>query len=65
MTWNNENSMTENGDFKIGQEFNSLDQLKKNVKASVISNNRNFRVIKSEPSKYVIQCTNEEKKGCE
>ena len=65
MTWNNDNSMTENGDFKIGQEFNSLDHLKKNVKAWTISNNRNFRVIESEALKYVIQCTNAEEKGCE
>ena len=65
MTWNNDNSMTENGDFRIGQEFNSLDHLKKNVKAWAISNNRNFRVIESEPLKYVIQSTNAEEKGCE
>ncbi|XP_057539719.1 uncharacterized protein LOC130817822 [Amaranthus tricolor] len=57
--------MNENGDFRIGQEFSSLDHLKKNVKAWAISNNRNFRVIESEPSKYVIQCTNAEDIGCE
>ncbi|XP_057543884.1 uncharacterized protein LOC130823277 [Amaranthus tricolor] len=65
MTWNNDNSMTENGDFRIGQEFNSLDHHKKNVKSWAISNNRNFCVIEWEPSKYVIQCTNAEEKGCE
>ena len=57
--------MTENGDFRIGQEFSSLDHLKKNVKQWAISTNRNFRVIESDPSKYVIQCTNAEEKGCE
>ena len=65
MAWNNDNSKTENNDFTIGQEFNLLDYLMKNVKAWVISNSRNFRVIESEPSKYVIQCTNVEEKGCE
>ena len=58
MTWNKDNSMTNNGEFRIGQEFNSLEHLKKNVKAWVISNSRNFRVIESEPTKYVIKCTN-------
>jgi MuDR family transposase len=57
--------MTENCGFRVGQEFNSLDHLKKNVKAWAISNSRNFRVIESEPTKYVIQCTNAEEKGCE
>ena len=33
MTWNDDNSMNENEDFRIRQEFSSLDQLKKNVKA--------------------------------
>ncbi|XP_057549324.1 uncharacterized protein LOC130827584 [Amaranthus tricolor] len=60
MTWNDDNSMNENGDFRIGQEFSSLDHLKKNVKAWAISNNRNLRVIELEPSKYVVQCTNAE-----
>ena len=57
--------MTENGDFRIGQEFNSLDHLKKNVKAWAISNSRNFHVIESEPTKYVIQCTKAKEKRCE
>ena len=64
MTWNNDNSMTDNGDF-IRQEFNSLDQLKKNVKVWARSNSRNFRTLESEPTKYVIQCINAEEKGCE
>ena len=65
MTWNNDNLMTEKGDFRIGQEFKSLDHLKKNVKAWAISNSRNFRVIESDPTKYVIECTNAEEKGCD
>ncbi|XP_057523514.1 uncharacterized protein LOC130803329 [Amaranthus tricolor] len=65
MTYNNDNSMTENGDFRVGQEFNSLDHLKKIVKPCAISNSRNFRVNESEPTKYVIQCINAEEKSCE
>ncbi|XP_057548212.1 uncharacterized protein LOC130826660 [Amaranthus tricolor] len=57
--------MNENGDFRSGQDFSSLDHLKKNVKAWVVSNNRNIRVIESESSKYVIQCTNGVERGCE
>ncbi|XP_057546226.1 uncharacterized protein LOC130825165 [Amaranthus tricolor] len=65
MTWNDDNFLNENGDFRIGQEFSSLDHLKKNLKAWAIYNNRNFCVIESKPSKYVIQCTNAEVIGCE
>ena len=61
--------MTENGNFRIGQEFESLDHLKKHVKAWAISNNRKFRVIESEPSKYVYDVQMRRRKvvngGCE
>ena len=56
MTWNNDNSLTENGEFRIGQEFNSLDHLKKNVKAWAIANSRNFCVIESEPLVHLRLC---------
>ncbi|XP_057248848.1 uncharacterized protein LOC125494674 [Beta vulgaris subsp. vulgaris] len=55
MTWNVTGSLTVASEFEIGQEFASLQQLKNFVKAWSISRNQMFRVLESEPTKYVIE----------
>ncbi|XP_057247586.1 uncharacterized protein LOC130589945 [Beta vulgaris subsp. vulgaris] len=60
MTWNVTGSLTVASEFEIGQEFASLQQLKNFVKAWSISRNQMFRVLESEPTKYVIECARKE-----
>ncbi|XP_057247564.1 uncharacterized protein LOC130589931 [Beta vulgaris subsp. vulgaris] len=64
MTWNVTGSLTVASEFEIGQEFASLQQLKNFVKAWSISRNQMFRVLESEPTKYVIECARKEVCHC-
>lgn len=62
MTWSENNSY--NGEFVVGQEFNSLHQLKDIVKSYSISKNQLFRVVEAEPSKYVVECKRKQTHNC-
>lgn len=53
-TWSNNHSF--DGEFAIGQEFDSLAQLKDIVKGYSIAKNHSFKVLESEPTKYVVEC---------
>ncbi|XP_021749813.1 uncharacterized protein LOC110715539 isoform X1 [Chenopodium quinoa] len=62
ITWLGNN--TYNGEFSVGQEFDSLHQLKDIVKSYSITKNQSFRVVESEPSKYVVECKRKKTHNC-
>lgn len=61
-TWSQDDSF--DGEFAIGQEFDSLEQLKDVVKAYSIARNQTFRVLEVEPDKYVIECKRKKQCNC-
>lgn len=64
MTWRSNNCMTLASEFEVGQEFDSLNQLKHFVKEWSILRNHNFKVLESEPTRYVIKCIRADECQC-
>lgn len=62
MSWLENNSY--NGEFVVIQEFDFLHQLTDIVKSYSISKNQSFRVVESEPSKYVVECKRKQTHNC-
>jgi len=61
-TWSTNNSY--NGEFCVGQEFDSLDQLKYLVKSYSISKNQVFKVVEVDSMKYVVECKRKHTHNC-
>lgn len=64
MTWSKNNTFTSEGEFQIGQEFDSLQQLKDAIKSYSIARNQSIRVVEVEPEKYVVECKRKQQCNC-
>ena len=64
MTWNRQTSFTIEGEFQVGQQFDSLKQVKDAVKSYSIARNQKIRVVESEPEKYVVECRRKSECSC-
>ncbi|XP_021769897.1 uncharacterized protein LOC110734160 [Chenopodium quinoa] len=51
-------------EFEVGQQFDSLQQLKDAVKFYSIARNKTIRVVEAELEKYVVECKRKEQCSC-
>ncbi|XP_021768113.1 uncharacterized protein LOC110732474 [Chenopodium quinoa] len=60
MSWLGNETYNNGGEFEVGQQFDSLQQLKDAVKSYSIARNQTIRVVEAEPEKYVVECKRKE-----
>ncbi|XP_056688052.1 uncharacterized protein [Spinacia oleracea] len=61
-TWSNNDFF--DGEFAIGQEFDSLEKLKDILKAYSIATNHSFKVLEGEPTKYIVKWKRKSSSKC-
>lgn len=64
MSWLGNETYNNGGEFEVGQQFDSLQQLKDAVKSYSIARNQTIRVVEAEPEKYVVECKRKEQCSC-
>ncbi|XP_074306553.1 uncharacterized protein LOC141641805 [Silene latifolia] len=63
-SWSGNSSFVVDGEFCIGQEFDTQHQLKNVVKLYSITRNKSFRVKEVDSSKYVVECVKKQECNC-
>uniref|UniRef100_A0A803LK66 Transposase MuDR plant domain-containing protein n=1 Tax=Chenopodium quinoa TaxID=63459 RepID=A0A803LK66_CHEQI len=64
MSWLGNETYNNGGEFEVGQQFDSLQQLKDAVKSYSVARNQTIRVVEAEPEKYVVECKRKEQCSC-
>jgi len=64
ITWAGITAFTNDGEFQVGQEFDSIQQVKDAVKLYSITRNQTIRVVEVDPEKYVVECKRKAECNC-